>query len=62
MDLHPGSLGQYSVVRWTAPVSNSYLIAGFFVGIDPQPTTTEVHVLLNGVVVLSRKGLTFVSQ
>lgn len=48
--LHPGSAGEYAVVQWTAPVgiSGPLYIAGLFSGLDDTPTTTDVHVLLNG--------------
>jgi hypothetical protein len=49
LDMHPGAEGQYSVVRWTAPAAGQFRIRGLFEGIDPHPTTTDVHVLLNGV-------------
>jgi len=46
--MHPGGAGQDSVVRWTAPSAGTFSISGFFEGIDPAPTTTDVHVLLDG--------------
>lgn len=46
--VHPGPQGQYSVVRWTAPTTGTYEIAGSFLGLDSQGnTTTDVHILLN---------------
>jgi hypothetical protein len=45
--MHPGSAGQYSDVRWTAAASETVNINGLFEGIDPNPTTTDVHVLLD---------------
>jgi hypothetical protein len=48
LDMHPGGAGQDSVVRWTAPSAGTFSINGFFEGIDPAPTTTDVHVLLDG--------------
>jgi hypothetical protein len=59
LDMHPGSKGQYSVVRWTAPNADQFVIEGLFEGIDPRPTTTDVHVLLNGVPIFSRKVNSF---
>ena len=53
--MHPGSKGQHSVVRWTAPTADRFVIEGLFEGIDPHPTTADVHVLLNGVPIFSRK-------
>src|ERR1017187_6050392 len=49
LDLHPGPTGQYSDVRWIDAASGTYNISGIFQGIDMTPTTTDVHVLLNGV-------------
>lgn len=46
--LHPGSGGQYSIVRFTAPSSGQYLISANFMGLDIYPTSTDVHVLING--------------
>jgi hypothetical protein len=46
--LHPGPGGENSVVRWTAPASGTYRIAGDFIGLDyAYPTTTDVAVLQN---------------
>lgn len=47
LDLHPGSAGQYADVRWTAPAAGSFVVTGLFTGIDPHPTSTDVHVLQN---------------
>ncbi|HJW72294.1 MAG TPA: hypothetical protein VJ486_05510 [Geothrix sp.] len=49
LSMHPGSGGQYSVLRWTAPEAGSMDVRASFMGLDPAPTTTDVHVLLNGV-------------
>jgi hypothetical protein len=49
LDLHPAQNGDRSVVRWTAPSAGTYTIQGTFVGLDPAPTTTDVHVVLGGV-------------
>lgn len=48
LDLHPGINGELSVVRFTVPTTGVYTIAGGFQGIDRAPTTTDVHVLING--------------
>lgn len=51
--MHPGtSSGQdeYSVVRFTAPVSENYDISAAFEGLDIGPTTTDVHIVVNGSV------------
>ena len=46
---HPGADGEYSIVRFTAPVGGLYALLGSFVGADIFGTTTDVHVLRNGV-------------
>jgi PEP-CTERM motif-containing protein len=47
--LHPDPTGIASDVRWTAPSAGMYSIAGLFEGVDyVGPTTTDVHILLNG--------------
>jgi hypothetical protein len=43
---HPGSAGEHSVVRWTAPASGDYAVAALFTGDDA--TSTDVHVWHNG--------------
>ncbi|MCY3019578.1 MAG: glycoside hydrolase family 2 [Planctomycetota bacterium] len=43
--LHPGPMGEYSVVRWTAPAEDRYSIAATFTGL--AQATTDVHVLHN---------------
>lgn len=46
---HPGPKGEYSVVRWKAPVSGSFNLTSSFSGADfVGPTSTDVHVLKNG--------------
>lgn len=47
LNLHPGSAGQNSVVRWRAPAAGLYLVAGRFQSIDDYPGTTDVAVLHN---------------
>jgi len=49
LTFHPGPNGEQSVVRWTAPADDTVKVAAFFVGIDGSPTTTDAHVLHNGV-------------
>src|SRR5207237_10780290 len=45
---HPGSGGENSVIRWTAPGAGSYRIAGYFVGPNSSyPTTNDVAILHN---------------
>jgi hypothetical protein len=47
---HPGIDGEYSLIRWTAPANGSISIASTFSGTDfVGPTTTDVHVLRNGI-------------
>jgi len=59
LDMHPGVNGQYSVVRFTAPTAGLYSLSGFFQGIDPAPTTSDVHVLVNGVAIFNGNISTF---
>lgn len=47
--LHPGLAGEFSIVRFTAPMTCSYNLEGAFSGMDVLGATTEVTVLLNGV-------------
>ena len=44
--LHPGPRGEYSVVRWTAPMADRYNIAATFTGLFKA--TTDVHLFHNG--------------
>src|SRR5581483_1299771 len=46
---HPGPDGEYEKARLTVPAALTYLIAGSFAGADTTGTTTDVHILLNGV-------------
>jgi hypothetical protein len=50
--LHPGSAGQYSVLRWTAPLAGQFTLYVKFTGVSgyngSQLTTTDVTVLQNG--------------
>ena len=45
LSFHPGPNGEYSSVRWTAPLEGDYKVEAKFAGIDDKPTTTDVHVL-----------------
>jgi uncharacterized protein (TIGR03437 family) len=47
--LHPGRVGQYSIVRWTAPRAGTYRISGAFRGLDrvSSSASTDDHILLN---------------
>ncbi len=49
MNLHPGSDGAASVLRFRAPATTLYDVSAVFYGIDAYPTSTDVHVLINGV-------------
>lgn len=51
LDVRPGPNGEYSVVRWTAPVGGTFDILGAFAGIQDCPNgapDADVHVLRNG--------------
>ena len=45
--MHPGSGGQDSILRWTAPSSGTYTFDTGFIGQDTVGTTTDVHFLLD---------------
>jgi hypothetical protein len=47
--LHPGSGGEYAVVRYTFGTDRDATLQTRFAGVDRSPTTSDVHVLLNGV-------------
>jgi len=51
--LHPGSLGEFAIARWTASTAGGVLLSALFSGQDTVGTTTDVHVLLNGVSVFN---------
>jgi len=46
--MEASSSGQYSMVRFTAPLSGSYKVSAQFEGIHFGLSTTDVHVLHNG--------------
>jgi alpha-galactosidase len=48
LSFHPGSKGEYCVVRWTAPESGEYSLRAALLAIDQSGTTTDVHVLHRG--------------
>jgi hypothetical protein len=49
LEFHPGPNGQFSVIRWTAPGAGEFNLDAAFRGNDfKYPTTTDVHILLNG--------------
>jgi hypothetical protein len=46
VNIHPGPLGENSVVRWTAPSAGTYTIQGWFKGNDfAYPTSSDVTIL-----------------
>jgi hypothetical protein len=54
LNFHPGYYGEYSIVRWIAPEAATYSLATMFTGLDHVgPTTTNVHVLHNNIVLFS---------
>ncbi|MCL4524029.1 MAG: PEP-CTERM sorting domain-containing protein [Acidobacteria bacterium] len=56
--LVPGDLSALSVLRWTAPTSGQYTITGLFQSIDQiQFATADVHILVNGIPILSSNAL-----
>jgi hypothetical protein len=58
--LHPGSIGQYAILRWTAPAPGDYAIRVGFAGVDFSfPTSTDVAVLRNGVPLMTGQVTTF---
>jgi hypothetical protein len=61
LNVHPGFAGQRSVIRWTAPTSDTVQIEGRFEGIDADVsvggTTTDVAVVHNSAVTLFRGNI-----
>lgn len=47
--LHPGPAGEFADVRYTVQSAGEAVLAVAFSGVDATGTTTDVHVLLNGV-------------
>jgi subtilisin-like proprotein convertase family protein len=48
--VHPGTNGEVSVIRYTCTNSDVYRVSAIFSGADfTGPTTTDIHVLFNGV-------------
>src|SRR3954452_18420151 len=48
VEMHPGSAGENSVIRWSAPATAQYRVHGYFVGYAPSfPPTTDVAILHN---------------
>ena len=50
---HPGSGGEYAILRWIAPTTSAYNISTQFSRQDTAPTTTDVYVILGGVTLFS---------
>lgn len=46
--LHPGAAGEYAIVRYTFDSERDATMQTRFEGVDRSPTTSDVHVLLNG--------------
>lgn len=58
--MHPGSLGEYAIARFTAQFSGMHVFFTTFTGEDfVYPTTTDVHVLINGGAIYSGAINTF---
>lgn len=47
--MHPAPSGAYSVSRFTTPMAGTYQLDALFQGRDTRGTTTDVHILRNGV-------------
>lgn len=45
---HPGPSNERTVARFTAPCDGRYVVSAFFAANNPTPTTTDVHILVNG--------------
>lgn len=42
--LHPGPAGDYSIVRFTAPVAATYTVSGIFTPLDSDPTNVSATI------------------
>jgi hypothetical protein len=61
--MHPDPAGIASDVRWTAPSAGTYSIDGLFEGVDyVGPTTTDVHILLDGSSLISGNISTYLTN
>lgn len=49
LGLHPGPVGEYSVVRFTASYTTNYSLSATFRTLDPIGGSTDVHVLVNDI-------------
>ncbi len=52
LGLHPGPNDQFSVLRFAAPLSGLYQVSAMFYGQDTQGTSTDVHIIADGLYVL----------
>jgi len=50
LSFHPGPNGEFCLIRFTAPTNGQYQVSGVFTGVDTDGTTTDVHILVNGVI------------
>ncbi|HYC61125.1 MAG TPA: Ig-like domain-containing protein [Thermoanaerobaculia bacterium] len=53
LNLHPGPADRRSVLRWTAPATGTYRIAGRFQGLDQVGTSTDAVIHHNGSTLFS---------
>ena len=51
LSLHPGMLGEYCLVRWTAPASGEYKISAEFIGVSIPHTTVDLYILNDDVTI-----------
>lgn len=51
LTLHPGPQGQFQIVRFTAPSAGTWRVVGSFGGRDVVGTTTDVHILADGLAI-----------
>jgi hypothetical protein len=61
MMMHPGSAGEYAVLRFTAPNTDTFSLSAAFSGADCCTTTSDVHILVNGGSVFEGSVITGVS-
>lgn len=55
ISLHPGSGGQFAVLRFVAPAADTYEVTASFRGIDFEAGGTDVHVLTNNVSIFDQQ-------
>ena len=46
LSLHPGTGGEYAVLKWTSPKDGEYKLSAEFDGLAAKPTTSDVHVIV----------------